>query len=167
MIPKDLKDKEVVLAFLKTKADRPVSLKEVARALRINTKKIRTLKRILNSLVNSGDLFKTRSGLYGASEKMNLVTGSFEAHRDGYGFVLPDKIGERDLFIPPRKTSGAMSGDRVVVRVESLKKREGRIIKILERGQHRVVGKLCYGKNFYYVRPKARKYRLIFISAQN
>ncbi len=157
MLPKDIKDKQAVLTFLKTKTSRPVTLNEVSKALGFPKKESRSLKRVLKSLINSGDIFKTSSGLYGSPEKMNLLTGFFEAHRDGYGFVLPDKAGEKDLFVPPRKTSGAMSGDRVVARVESPAKREGRIIKILERGQKKVVGKLCYGKNFYYVKPKNKK----------
>lgn len=157
MIPKDIKNKDTVLTFLKTKTSRPVTFKEIAKALGIHKKESRSLKRILNLLINSGDIFKTRSNLYGVAEKMSLITGFFEAHRDGYGFILPDKIGERDLFIPPRKTSGAMSGDHVIARVESPKKREARIIKILERGQKKIVGKFCYGKNFYYVKPKGKK----------
>ncbi len=153
----DIKNKETILSFLKTRTSRPVSLNDISKALGIRKKESRSLKRVLNSLVDAGDVFKTRSKLYGIAEKMNLVTGFFEAHRDGYGFVLPDKIGESDLFVPPRKTSGAMSGDRVIARVESARKREARIIKILERGQKKVVGKLFYEQNFYYVKPKGRK----------
>jgi len=168
MLPKDIKDKESILNFLKTKANRPVSLKEIARVLGIHKKETRPLKRIINSLVSSGDIFKTRSNLYGVAEKMSLVTGFFEAHRDGYGFVLPDKIGERDFFLPPRKTSGAMSGDRVVVRVESAAKREGRIIRILQRGRKKIVGTLGYGKNLYYVKPKDKKIHFdIYVSPES
>jgi len=156
MILKDIRDKETILTFLRSRT-RPVSLREITTALSIPEKELRTLKRIMKSLVNSGEVVKTRSGLYGIAEKMNLVTGFFEAHRDGYGFVLPDKLGEDDLFIPPRYTAGAMTGDRVIARVESLKRREARIIKILERGQKKIVGKFCYGKNFYYVKPKSKK----------
>ena len=87
---------------------------------------------------------------------MNLVTGSFEAHRDGYGFVVPDTSGERDIFIPPRRTMGAMSGDRVVARVERPVKREGSIIKILERGRKKIIGELCREKNVFYVKPKGK-----------
>lgn len=157
MIPEDIKSKESILAFLRTRSRRPVSLREIASALGIPKKKSGGLKQILKSLTKSGDIFKNRAGLYGAVEKMNLITGFFEAHKDGYGFVLPDKIGEQDIFIPPRKTSGAMSMDRVVVRIESPARREGRIIKILERGRKKIVGKFCYGKNIYYVKPKSRK----------
>jgi ribonuclease R len=157
MIPEDIKGKESILTFLRTRSKRPVSLREIASELDIPKKKSGDLKQILKSLTKSGDIFKNRSGFYGAVEKMNLITGFFEAHRDGYGFVLPDKIGEQDIFIPPRKTSGAMSMDRVVVRIESLARREGRIIKILERGRKKIVGTFCYGKNIYYVKPKSRK----------
>jgi ribonuclease R len=88
---------------------------------------------------------------------MNLITGFFEAHKDGYGFVIPDKFGERDLFVPPRRTLGAMSGDRVVARIESPIKREGSIIKILERAQKRVIGKFYHERKFFYVKPKNKK----------
>ena len=157
MIPNDINNREIILGFIKEKANKPVSLKEIARALDIPRNEHRALKRALNSLVNSGDIYKTRSKLYGVAEEMSLVPGFFEAHRDGYGFVLPDKIGEKDLFVPPRKTSGAMTGDRVIARVESPQKREARIIKILERGQKKIVGELCYGKNFYFVKPRGKK----------
>ncbi|MBI4849610.1 MAG: ribonuclease R [Nitrospirae bacterium] len=167
MIPKDIQEKEAILGFIKTTA-RPVSIREIAVALGIPKKENRTVKRALRSLVQSGDLFKTRYGLYGPVEQMNLATGFFEAHRDGFGFVVPDKPGERDLFIPPRKTSGAMSGDKVIARVDSPARREGCIIKILERAQKKVVGTFTRDGNMFYVKPKSRKIPVgILISPAN
>ena len=96
----------------------------------------------------------TRKGLYGPAEEMNLITGYFEAHRDGYGFVISEKPGERDLFIPPRGTFGAMNGDRVIVRVEDWKRREGRIIRVLERVLTKVAGKIEITKTAAFIRPK-------------
>ncbi|MEW6599573.1 MAG: ribonuclease R [Nitrospirota bacterium] len=156
MAPKSTIDRESIFHFLKTKSSRPLSLREISKALDIHKTELRTLKRILRSLLNSGDIFRTKTGFYGLAEKMNLITGEFEAHRDGYGFVLPEKSGERDIFIPPRRTMGAMSGDRVVTRVESLAKREGSIIKILERGKKNIIGELCREKNIFYVKPKGK-----------
>jgi ribonuclease R len=168
MIPKDIQNKEAVLNLLRAKTDRPVSLKEIAIALGIHKKEIRPLKRNMESLIRSGDVFRTRSGFYGLAEKMNLTTGFFEAHRDGYGFVIPEKPGERDLFIPPRKTSGAMSGDKVVVRIESMARREGSIIKILDRAQKKVVGLFYREGNMFYVKPKSRKIHFgILVSPAN
>lgn len=156
MSPKSTIDRESVFHFLKTKSSRPLSLKEISRALNIPKTEMRSLNRILHTLTNSGDVFKTKSGAYGLADKMNLVTGNFEAHRDGYGFVLAEKPGEKDIFVPARKTMGTMSGDRVVVRIDSPVKREGSIIKILERGQKKIIGQICREKNIYYVKPKGK-----------
>jgi ribonuclease R len=150
-------DKETVFHFFKTKATKPVSVREVARDLRIDKAEMRTLKRILRTLTKSGDIFRTRTGLYGLIDKMNLFTGAFQAHKDGFGFVISEKSGMRDLFIPPRRTMGAMTWDRFVARVESPVRMEGTIIKILDRGQQRIIGELRREKNSFYVKPKGKK----------
>ncbi len=168
MIPKDIHLKDSILTFLRTKTARPVNFREIARALSIQRKNSRTLKRVLDSMTKSGDIFRTKTGFYGLVREMNLVTGHFEAHRDGYGFVIPEESGERDLFIPPRKTMAAMSGDRIVARVESAERREGSIIKILERGQKKIIGTFHREENFFYVTPKRRNIPFsIVISPKN
>ena len=116
----------------------------------------RALKRILRMMVRAGDLVFTRKGLYGPAEDMNLVSGYFDLHKDGYGFVIIEKPGERDIFIPAWGTLGAMNNDRVLVRVENWHKREGRIIRILERVHTRIAGKFEVTKTGFYVRPKNR-----------
>ncbi|UCH81074.1 MAG: ribonuclease R [Nitrospiraceae bacterium] len=156
MIRKDIHLKDSVLTFLRTKTSRPVNFKEIARALGIQRKGSRTLRRVLYVLIKSGEIFRTKKGFYGLVREMNLVTGLFEAHRDGYGFVIPETSGERDLFIPPRKTMAAMSGDRVVARLESIERREASIIKILERGKKKIIGTFHREDNLFYVTPKSR-----------
>ena len=156
MPPKSALDREYIFNFLKTKTSRPASMKEISKSLDLHRSELRSLKIILRKLVRRGDIFRTKSGYYGLVEKMNLVTGRFEAHRDGYGFVIPDKSGEKDLFIPPRRTMGAMSGDRIVARVESPVRMEGSVIKILERGQKKVIGRLCRENHIYFVKPKGK-----------
>lgn len=156
MSPKATIDREYVFHYFRTEASRPVSVNEISRSLNVQKSEFRTLKRILRSLTRSGDIYKTKTGYYGLVDKMNLITGHFEGHRDGYGFVIPDKSGEADIFIPPRKTMGAMSGDRIVARIENPLKKEGSIIKILEHGQKRIIGELSRERNVYYVRPKRK-----------
>src|SRR5205807_1282781 len=51
----------------------------------------------------------------------NLLTGRLVAHRDGYGFVVPDKPVpgmEGDLFIGRDALGDAMHGDHVLARIE-------------------------------------------------
>ncbi len=156
MSPKYKIDKEYIFNFLKTKTSRPVNIKEIFKSLKLHKADARGLKIVLRKLVRTGEIYRTKSGYYGLAEEMNLITGRYEAHRDGYGFVVAEKSEGKDLFVPPRKTMGAMSGDRVVARVDSPVRMEGSIIKILERGQQKVIGTLCHEKNTYYVKPKGK-----------
>lgn len=146
--------REDILNFFKEKVKRPLSFREVSESLGLSRPETRALKRLLREMVRSGEIVRTRRGLYGPVEEMNLFTGYFEAHRDGYGFVVLERPGERDIFVPSRWTSGAMNNDRVIVRVENWQRREGRIIRILERSMTRIAGRLESGKNLFYVRPK-------------
>jgi ribonuclease R len=83
----------------------------------------------------------------------NLMAGRLDLHRDGYGFVRPNANQEieSDVFIPPGDINGAMQGDQVLVEVEPPKadgRRQGRIVRILERRNPTVVG------IFHYCRSK-------------
>ncbi len=147
-------DKETIITFFREKTRRPLSLREIVSSMGISHAEAKALKRILREMLRDGDIVLTRKGLYGPAEDMNLVSGYFEAHKEGYGFAISEKPGERDLFIPVRATMGAMNNDRVLVRAENWARREGRIIRILERAHTRVVGRLEETRAAFYVRPK-------------
>lgn len=149
-------NKETILAFFREKIKKPLSFKEIVSLLRLDNQDIRVFKRLLRQMLRDGDIVRTRKGLYGPAEEMNLANGYFEAHRDGYGFVILEKPGERDVFVPARWALGAMNSDRVIVRVESWQRREGRIIRILERATTRIIGKLDITRTAAYVRPKGK-----------
>ncbi|HET6516187.1 MAG TPA: ribonuclease R [Thermodesulfovibrionales bacterium] len=149
-------NRETILTFFREKTGKPLGFKEIVSLMKLSHPEARALKRLLRQMMREGDLVMTRKGLYGPAEEMNLVNGYFEAHRDGYGFVILEKPGERDIFVPARRTSGAMNHDRVIVRVENWQRREGRIIRILERATTRIVGELDVTRTASFVRPKNR-----------
>jgi ribonuclease R len=148
--------KEFLISFFKEKVSNPLSFKEIARSLKLSPPESRRLKKYLRELVKKGEIVRTRKGLYGPVEEMNLVTGRFEMHKEGYGFVISERPGERDIFVPARATLGAMDNDRVVVRIENRTKREGSIIRILQRAYTRIAGTFEIGRYGFYVRPKKR-----------
>jgi len=148
--------KETILAFFRDKTSRPLLFKDIARLMGLSKPETRALKRLLRDMLRQGEIVLNRKGLYGPAEEMNLATGYFAAHRDGYGFVISEKPGERDFFIPPKGTLGAMKGDRVMVRVENWKKREARIMRILERAHAKLLGTLDITKTGSFVKPKDR-----------
>ncbi len=147
-------NKQIVLSILKEKTKKPLSFKEIAHLLRLNRSETLELKKNLKEMLGSGDVVLTRKGLYVPAGETNLITGYFEAHRDGYGFVITEKPGERDIFVPGRATVGAMDNDRVIVRLENRLRREGRIIRILERAHTKIVGVLDVSRTASYVKPK-------------
>lgn len=148
--------REEIIRFFKEKVKMPLSFREVAEYMGLTRSETRVLKRLLRDMVRSGDIVRTRKGLYGPTEEMNLLSGYFEAHRDGYGFVVLERPGERDIFVPARWTSGAMNNDRVIVRVENWRRKEGRIIRVIERATTRLIGRFDIAKNAFYVRSKNR-----------
>jgi ribonuclease R len=75
-----------------------------------------------------------------------VIAGRLVAHRDGYGFVVPDApvAGmEGDLFVSPPAIGDAMHGDRVEARIERRRhdgRAEGRILRVTKRAHPTVVG---------------------------
>ncbi len=86
----------------------------------------------------------------------SCVTGVLEGNRRGYAFLRPETGGE-DIFINPGALSGAVHGDRVVVRLTSSGRRrrraEGEVIEVLKRGCGGLVGTLERRGKCYYVVP--------------
>lgn len=146
--------KDLLITFLKEKVTRPISFREIVYSLNLPSSERHKLKRLLREMTSDGAVVRTRKGLYGPTEEMRLVTGYFDAHKDGYGFIVPEKPGKGDIFIPARATLGAMDNDRVVARIENSLRREGRIIRILERAHTHVVGTFEVSKVGFYIRPK-------------
>lgn len=154
--------KEHILSFFREKIKKPLSFRDIVSLMEVSRSESRALKRTLRTLVREGRLVLTRKGLYGPPDDMNLVTGFFERHRDGYGFLIPEKPGERDIFIPARATIGAFNNDKVIARVENWQKREGRILRILERKQSRIAGTFEVTRTGYYVKPKDKSFTFDF-----
>ena len=140
---------------LMTEEDRPLLLREVIHRFVLQKEERQRVKEIFKDLVEEGKIVRIRGNRYGLPSKMNLVVGKVKCHPDGYGFVIPETPGEEDIFIGPRNFKEAMHGDRVVARVESIRKkgREGKVIRVLERGFRKVVGKFMKGKNYSYIIP--------------
>jgi len=155
-----------LLEIIRTRTGKPMLVRELMRLLRLKTEDRHDLKHALNELVLSGDIIKTRGNRYGLPEKMDLETGIFQAHPSGFGFVLPEKKGTPDVYIPARGRLDAMDGDKVVARVsppvgrkKTEGKREGVIIRILERAHTRVVGT--------YELPDAKISSIGFVTSSN
>jgi ribonuclease R len=200
---RELPSDSEILRIFEQQAQKIFRLRELILALELRSSEARELKPLLKELARRGKIQVLKKGHFtlargrdgGTSPERHragdasappgrsnvrargLVSGRLIAHRDGYGFVVPDdpKVGA-DIFIPPLGMSSAMHGDRVKVHV--IEKRpavsrpglrrfsgrdsgekdkglrlEGRIVTITERAQSTVVGEFRCGARFNYVLP--------------
>ncbi len=148
--------KEDILRFLREKARKPLPFRELASRMGVQGSQRRHFKRVLRELTNEGDVVRTKRGLYGPCVEMALVPGHFEAHREGYGFVIQEKPGTSDVFIPARATLSAMNGDRVIAQMEDARRRSGRIVRILKRAHARVAGTIDRAGEAFFLKPKSK-----------
>jgi ribonuclease R len=103
-----------------------------------------------------------RSAQSGHANLSNVIEGRLVAHRDGYGFVVPAKPipgMEGDLFIGAGRMGDAMHGDRVLARIEPGRgragggRREGSIVRVVDRAHATIVGIFRYGTQGNTVAP--------------
>ena len=146
---------EQILELMKEE-DRPLLLREILLRLGLQKELRQKARESLKDLADEGKVVRIRGNRYGLPSKMNLIVGRVKTHPDGYGFVIPEAEGEEDIFISPRNLKEAMNGDRVVARIESIRRKgkEGSVIRILERKTRKVVGKFMRAKNYSYIIPE-------------
>jgi ribonuclease R len=182
-----------VLNYLGSTA-RPASVREIVSALGLRHSGRRALGAVLSHLKRRRLVEEVRGGQYrlagakaqprgdgdsaksndspgvlpkAAARDPNLLVGRLVAHRDGYGFVVPESPRldlDGDLFVPPDQLGDAMHGDRVIARIERRATRrghaigtaaraEGRIVRVLGRAHPTIVGIFRYGQRSNFVLP--------------
>jgi len=153
--------REQILKLMRDKVTHPATSRELLRTLRIPPEEHVTFRRLLKALVQAGELVQTKGGRVGLPDKMDLVVGRLETHAGGFGFVIPDKTGEpADVYVAAANIKEAMHGDRVLVRIERRgveNRLEGRIIRILERGNSTIVGRYVLDGGLGFVQPFDRR----------
>jgi len=160
MTPNGRKIQEQILALLGSADYRPLDKNELAKALGRKSGVRMGLNQALHDLERAGEIARIRKNRYVLPPAADLVTGKLHIHQAGYGFLISEKPGEPDIFIAAENTGTAMHGDRVVARISRdapygrIKgRRQGRVIRILERAHDTIVGTLQHSRNFYYVVP--------------
>ena len=151
---------EQILAVLRRKDYRPMDKTEIGRELRLKGRERVILRQNLRELERAGEIARIRKNRYVLPTEADLATGKLSIHQAGYGFLTSEELGEPDIFIAAENIGTGMHGDRVVVRISRdapygrIKgRREGRVIRILERAHDTIVGTLQRSRNFYYVVP--------------
>ena len=139
----------------------PMKLKELAILLQVPKEQRSELKAVMDALEAEGKVHVSQKGKYlkGAGRTLR---GVYQAHPRGFGFVTLE--GEKDdIFIPEKETNGALHGDTVEILLTASpegKRKEGKIVKIAERGTAKIVGlyQVAKGKHYGFVIPDNQRF---------
>ena len=94
------------------------------------------------------------------SSLLDEIEGSVQGHRDGHGFVLRDD-GMGDIYLPPNEMRAVLHKDRVKVRIVRQDRKgrpEGRVVEIVERPVHPIIGRLLHESGIWIVAPEDKRY---------
>ena len=153
-----------ILSHIERQPHRSAGFKQLVRELGLRGDERRQLAERLQALVKGGRLIETGRDRYTLAQHavahQNLIAGRLTMHRDGYGFVIPNP-GQRssftgDIYISPQAIGSAMHGDQVLAEMGRKRddgRAEGRILRVLTRGNPTVVGTFHYRPRQNYVTP--------------
>jgi len=168
---------QAILKHIEQQPRHSAGYKQLVREMGLSGEQRQQLANRLQALVKSARLIEIGRDRYilaeHAAAKQDLIAGRLTMHRDGYGFVIPN-AGQRaaiegDIFIPPPAIGSAMHGDQVLVELTRRSdtsgsptradlahggvRIEGRILRVLTRGNPTVVGTFHRGSHHNYVTP--------------
>lgn len=151
--------KEKILSILK-ESDKALSINELDSALNLNTiEETKAFSDALRELEDSYEIYRSNKNRYMLLENSNLRKGILRMNKKGFGFV--EVSGEEeDIFIAPDNINKALNNDTVIVEIlnkNSGEKREGRIVKTLERDLSTIVGEIYFKKDKGYIIPDDKK----------
>jgi len=118
------------------------------------------LRQALRALVDERKIMKLDRRHYGLPPKGKVVIGRVQAHRDGYGFLIPEDSSLPDLFLSRRELQDLMHRDKVALHLswkERGQKRRPRVVEVLERANRRVVGRYEEGAKWDRVVPDEQR----------
>ncbi len=149
--------REYILDYLE-ELNRPASLPQLIEVFGLSDDEEKEgLRRRLIAMARDGQLVSNRRRSYGLVSQLELVRGRIQAHRDGFGFLIPDD-GSDDIFLPAREMQMVFNDDVVLVRITQVlgKRREATIAEVLERNTQQLVGRYIEENNLAFVSPDSK-----------
>ena len=147
--------RELILSVLDA-ATGPMTHPQLCKALQvISDDQQEALRRRLLAMERDGQIHSNRKQAYAQVDKLDLIPGRIQGHKDGFGFLLPfDNSG--DIYLPYRQMRKVFNGDEALVRMApaSVKgRREGKIVEVLARNTTQVVGRYYSKRGVSFVKP--------------
>ena len=137
----------------------PLSHAQLEKMLGITDGEREGFERRVAAMQRDGQIMRNRRDAICVVSKLDLITGKVQGHPDGFGFLVRDD-GGADMFLGPHEMHKILHGDRVAAREIGLDRRgrpEAKIVEVLERVNHRVVGRLRNERGVMFVVAENRR----------
>lgn len=161
--------KKRILQVINDKHYKPLKQKELAFLLQVQPEDREAFRELLAELVKEGKVLLTKRGKYQSLSDVTKI-GMYTGNPKGFGFVTVEGE-EEDYFIPENASSGALHGDKVMIRIVKSpagRRKEAEVVRIMEHGNSQVVGYYQKNKNYGFVIPDNQKIcQDIFISKKH
>lgn len=161
--------KKRILQVINDKHYKPLKQKELAFLLQVQPEDREAFRELLAELVKEGKVLLTKRGKYQSLSDVTKI-GMYTGNPKGFGFVTVEGE-EEDYFIPENACSGALHGDKVMIRIVKSpagRRKEAEVVRIMEHGNSQVVGYYQKNKNYGFVIPDNQKIcQDIFISKKH
>jgi ribonuclease R len=135
----------------------PMSHKQLVKALGIKDDDDReALRRRLLAMERDGQIHSNRKQAYAKVDKLDLIRGRVQGHRDGYGFLIPVD-GDEDIYLASRQMRKVFDGDEVLVRLSPTGvrgRRDGAIVEVVSHNTQQLVGRYFHEQGVGFVRPE-------------
>lgn len=150
--------KKFILEWMKTDSYKPMRKKDIAAILQVPKEDRAELDLVLEALLRTGDVVLDTKGKYHL-EQNEITVGTFSGTGRGFGFVTIEGLDE-DVYIAEGDTLGALNKDIVkiiILPAKTGRRREGKIVAILEHAYKEVVGTFFKRKDYGFVVAEDKK----------
>lgn len=157
------KIEEEVLALMKRKKYRPLSSAKLSKVVARRGYSLDLIVDVLSELESLGAIVRINDGRLALPRQVNRYVGRVAANSGGYGFV---QTVEQDIYVSGPNLNGAMHNDKVMVsltRRSGGRRREGTVIKILDRANKDIVGVFKGTRQGFRIMPLDRRSFYSFI----
>jgi ribonuclease R len=151
--------REYILEHLEERSEPLTHLQLSTELLLFDNESQEALRRRLRAMIRDGQLIENRGGAYGLVRRMDLIKGTIQGNKEGFGFMIPDD-GSADLFLNPNQMKKAFDGDTVLAKISGHDRRgrlEGKIVEVLERKRTEFVGRFYRESGMGVVIPHNRR----------
>lgn len=143
--------------------------KQIANILDIPGHEMDNFEKILYELECEGKIYIDDSKRVCLIDNKEYFVCKYEAKSKGFGFalIISDVTDKEDLYIARENNLQSFNGDIVLVKqtkeVETGKRREGNIIKIIKRANEKIVGTFVKSEGYGFVVPITQGINDIYI----